>query len=148
MSERENLIKLCRFSREKAILALRLTENSLKRHVPYDASRNYSPEELDPYDAFCVRYIRAVETAIKFFRTWELLQFAENSETYRDLLHRMEKLKLISAAETWFEMREFRNRIVHDYLPEKLAEIYRLISGPYWHELSNLLARLDTLDIR
>jgi uncharacterized protein with HEPN domain len=39
------------------------------------------------------------------------------------------KWNLINDVEQWFRMRDLRNRIVHDYLPEKLAEIYALIVG-------------------
>jgi hypothetical protein len=68
-----------------------------------------------------------VEVAIKFFRTYEYYLQAEQSQTVRDGLHLMEKLGLVSGIDIWLEMRDVRNRIVHDYVPEKIAEMYRLI---------------------
>ena len=35
-------------------------------------------------------------------------------------------------------MNKYRNRIVHDYLPEVVEEIYRSITGEFATELSNL----------
>ena len=39
----------------------------------------------------------------------------------------MEKLGLISGHERWLSLRDLRNRVVHDYLPTELAELYALI---------------------
>jgi hypothetical protein len=64
----------------------------------------------------CDRYVRAVEAAVKFFRSYELYLYAEAFETLRDL----------------------RNRVVHDYLPEQLREIYDLITGRLGQELVRL----------
>ncbi len=38
-------------------------------------------------------------------------------------------------------MNNNRNRIVHDYLPEVVEEIYRSITGEFATELSNLRIR-------
>ena len=48
------------------------------------------------------------------------------------------KLSLISSVMLWMQMRDVRNRIVHDYLPEVVEEIYRSIAGEFATELSNL----------
>jgi uncharacterized protein with HEPN domain len=39
----------------------------------------------------------------------------------------MEKLGLISGHERWIGLRDLRNRVVHDYLPAELAQLYALI---------------------
>ena len=39
----------------------------------------------------------------------------------------MEKLRLVGSASLWLEMRNIRNRIVHDYLPEQTAQMFDLI---------------------
>jgi hypothetical protein len=72
---------------------------------------------------------------LKFFRTYEKIQFAEESDTLRDMLNRAEKVGLISSVELWFRMRDVRNRIVHDYLPEKVKEMYDDIMGDFGNEL-------------
>ena len=126
-------------TRKKTVNAILLVEASLNRVSPYELNKTYSPLEAEPYDALCDRFIRAVETAIKHFVSYEKLMFAENSETLRDLLNRMEKMNLISSTKIWFEMRDVRNRIVHDYLPEKIKDMYDSIINEFGKELLNLL---------
>lgn len=91
------------------------------------AGRMYSPQEREPYDALSDRFLRAFESSLKFFRTWERVREANLSETYRDLLLRMEKLGLISSLAEWITLRDLRSRVVLDYLPEELAALYRVI---------------------
>jgi len=129
----------------KTINAINLVEASLNKIKPYDPTRLYTPDEMEPYDALSDRFVRGVESAIKFFRTYERAQFAEVSETIRDLFNRMEKLNMISSVELWLFMRDIRNRIVHDYLPEQLKEIYDLLTGPYGEELLTLKKKLQEL---
>ncbi len=125
-------------ARKKTIDAILLVEASLNRVSPFDLDKTYSPLEAEPYDALCDRFIRAIETSIKYFRSYEKLMFAENSETLRDLLNRMEKLNLISSLDIWMKMRDVRNRIVHDYLPEKIKDMYDSIMNEFGKELLNL----------
>ncbi len=47
----------------------------------------------------------------------------------------MEKSNFISSAELWVEMRDVRNRIVHDYLPNQIEKIYAQIQTSYFAEL-------------
>lgn len=132
-------------SRRRYEAAADLLAASLARHRPFNPARTYTPEELEPYDALCDRYMRAVEMAIRCLRTVERARLAVNSESYRDLLGNAAKWGLIGDVEQWFRMRDLRNRIVHDYLPEKLAEIYALIVGEYAPELLHLRERLASL---
>ena len=128
-------IQLTRDTLAKAVDALAILDASLTTVAPFDPARTYSPKELEPYDALSDRFIRGVEVAIRFMRSLERLEFAESSETLRDLLHRMEKLDVVSEAGLWLEMRDIRNRIVHDYLPEQRAAMFADILGPFGAEL-------------
>lgn len=47
----------------------------------------------------------------------------------------MEKQRIISSVEIWVDMRDIRNRIVHDYLPQQTKNIYDLIMGEFKNEL-------------
>lgn len=125
-------------SRRRYEAAAELLAASLSRYRPFDPARTYTPDELEPYDALCDRYMRAVEMAIRCLRTIERARLADNSESYRDLLGNAAKWGLIGDVEQWFRMRDLRNRIVHDYLPEKLAEIYVLIIRDYAPEMLRL----------
>ena len=132
-------------SRRRYEAAAELLAASLVRYRPFDPVRAYTPEELEPYDALCDRYMRAVEMAIRCLRTVERARLAVNSESYRDLLSNAAKWSLIEDVEQWLRMRDLRNRIVHDYLPEKLAEIYVLIVREYAPELLRLREKLRQL---
>ncbi len=134
-----DLMKLLDINRRKVVDAGELVRASLNKLAPYDPHREYTADEREPYDALCDRFIRAVEVNLKFFRTYEKVQFAEESETLRDLLNRIEKVGLISSVELWFRMRDVRNRIVHDYLPEKVKEMYDDIMGIFGRELQECL---------
>ena len=95
--------------------AIYLVEASLSRIGQFEPKKDYSPEEREPYDALCDRFIRAVEISIKFLKAYEMHMFGEKSETLRDLMLRMEKVEMISSLDIWFRMRDVRNRIVPDY---------------------------------
>ncbi|MDF1583208.1 MAG: hypothetical protein P1P78_07840 [Methyloprofundus sp.] len=99
-----------------------LLNASVEKTGAYHADKIYTPDELEPYDALSDRFMRTVEVAIKFFRSYEYYLQAEQSQSLSDGLHQMEKLELISNIDVCLEMRDMRNRIVHDYVPEKLSK--------------------------
>ncbi len=142
---KKNLKKLLEFGKEKALSLILLVEASLDNLDYYDAARKYSPKELEPYDALANRFIRAVETCIKFFRTYEYYLYTINSDTYRDLLLNMEKQQMISNADIWIDMRDIRNRIVHDYLPGQVKNIFDLVMGDFKTELVNTKHRIEVI---
>ena len=131
-SEQASLTKL---AGKKVLQAATLLGASLRKLPAYDDERNYTPDEREPYDALSDRFMRAVEVCLKYFRSYEILQFAEESDTLRDRMNRMEKTGLISSVELWFRMRDVRNRIVHDYLPGEVKAMYDDIMGPFGAEL-------------
>jgi len=130
---------------KQALDALNLIEASLNTYEAYDAGRKYSPREQEPYDALCDRFIRAVEICLKFFRSYEKLLEGVNSDTVRDLLNKMEKSRLIESTGLWLEMRDVRNRIVHDYMPEDIERIYTSIAGAFGKELLEVKERVKSL---
>lgn len=131
----EEQLEIARRNRCKLESAIELIRASLGKLDTYDENRIYTADELEPYDALSDRFIRAVEMGIKFFRSYEMLQFAEQSDTLRDLLNRMEKTGMVSSVEIWFRMRDVRNRIVHDYLPQEIKAMYDDIMGYFSREL-------------
>lgn len=131
----------------KYIRAFQLLQASVIKTTDYNTAKNYSADELEPYDALSDRFIRSVEIAIKFFKTYEYHMQAEQSQTLRDGLHQMEKFELISNLDIWIDMRDIRNRIVHDYIPEKVAQMYQLIRGDFYNELKRLNGKINNMDI-
>lgn len=125
-------------AKEKFQKTYLLLKASVEKTQNYNPDKAYSADELEPYDALSDRFIRTVEVAIKYFRTYEYYLQAEQSQTLRDGLNRMEKLGLVTNIDIWLEMRDLRNRIVHDYAPEKMAEMYQLIRSEFYNELSEV----------
>ena len=142
-----DLITLMSTARQKVLNTIMLVEASLSRITPYDVNQNYTPEEMEPYDAMSDRFIRAVEVSLKFFRTYERYLFAESSDTIRDLLNRMATVDLITSSQLWVAMRDVRNRIGHDYLPKDIKQIYDVIQNQFGNELKQLQSKLIDLSI-
>ena len=132
-------------SLEKCLASIALVEASVGSMVLYDPLKQYTPKEREPYDALSDRFSRSIEISLKFFRSYEIYLFGESSATTRDLLNRMAKVELISSVKLWMEMRDVRNRIVHDYLPEEIQAIYDQIMGSYAAELKKLKTVLKNL---
>ena len=139
--KREQLL----FAIEKFQKTFLLLKVSVEKTSDFDANKIYTADELEPYDALSDRFIRLVEIAIKLFRTYEYYLQAEQSQTLRDGLHQMEKLALISNIDIWLDMRDIRNKIVHDYVPEKIAEIYQLVRNDFYDELTQLERKIKQL---
>lgn len=133
---------MLRENRDKASAALRLVMASLDAYAPFDPAAELSPKELEPYDALADRFIRAIESALRLFRSVELYEFGVPADSTRELLDRMEKLRWVSSADQWMAMRSIRNKIVHDYLPEQIAQMFGQIAGPFAAELKALHGRL------
>ena len=129
---------LAESNREKARRTIDLVVASLSEYRPFNPAATYTPKDLEPYDALADRFVRAVECCLRYFRSYELLEFAEQSDSTRSLLNRMEKLDLVGDTTLWLQMRNVRNRIVHDYLPEQTAQMYSEITGPYGNELQRV----------
>ena len=115
-----------------------LFKASVKKTDGFDPVKNYTADELEPFDALSDRFIRIVEISIKLFRTYEYYLQADQSQTLRDGLHQMEKLGVISNIDIWLDMRDIRNKIVHDYMPEKVADMLHLIRHDFYDELIRL----------
>jgi hypothetical protein len=128
-------------SQAKLAAALEILFASVDAYVPFDPARRYTPKQREPYDALTDRYLRAFESSLKYFRTLERFREAAPSETFRDLLQRMEKYRAITSAPLWIELRDTRNRIAHEYLPEERAKIYAEIVGPAAAELRYVLGQ-------
>lgn len=105
---------LLRENRAKLRSALRLVTASLDAYVPFDPAAELSPKELEPYDALADRFIRAVESTLRLFRSVEIHEFGVPADSTRELLDRMEKLRWVSSTDLWMAMRSIRKEIVHD----------------------------------
>lgn len=135
MKDKNDFIILLDDGKTKIEKALFLVQASLKKLESYDVTKDYTPDELEPYDALADRFIRCVEVFVRFFKTYDRYQSVEISLSYRDLINFMHKLGLISNVQLWLQMRDVRNKIVHDHLPEQTKYLFDSIMGDFYKEI-------------
>jgi len=107
--------------------AVYLLKASLRKFKPYRVNKIYSPVELEYYDSLAFRFEKSVELFLHFFKGLESYYSGNISDTLRDRLLFMQKLKMIDSIDFWIEARLLRNKVAHDYLPEQLKDIYQEI---------------------
>ncbi len=80
----------------------------------------YTFEEQESYDSLTSKFARTSDIYIqKVIRTiWSLLH--ERPLPFIDLVNRCEKEGIIASADQLIEIRDLRNQIAHEYLPEAL----------------------------
>ena len=83
----------------------------------------FSFEELESIDSLTSKFSRTSDIYLqKVLRSiWMLLR--EDTVPLIDLLNRVEKLMIIVSAEELLQMRDIRNQIAHEYLPEAVPEL-------------------------
>jgi hypothetical protein len=102
----------------------KLLQASVDKYVPYDIDYIYTADELEYYDSLSYRFEKCVELALNFFKTLELFLYAKQSDTLRDRLLMMQKIKIVEDIDSWMDARLLRNKITHAYLPEEIRDIY------------------------
>ena len=83
----------------------------------------FSFEELESIDSLTSKFSRTSDIYLqKVLRSiWMLLR--EDTVPLIDLLNRAEKLMIIVSTEELLQMRDIRNQIAHEYLPEAVPEL-------------------------
>ena len=132
---------------ENANKSVRLLNSSINKYEPYVESKEYSDDELEYYDALSDRFLRTIEMCTRLIKTWELFNFGTNSLTLRDTLHRAEKNNLIQSTSDWMEMKQLRNKIAYEYLPDEIGFYYEQINEKYAEQISFFIDRINQLDI-
>ena len=99
-----------------------LQQSSEKTHLLLRQSE-FSFEELESIDSLTSKFSRTSDIYLqKVLRSiWMLLR--EDTVPLIDLLNRAEKLIIIASAEELLQMRDIRNQIAHEYLPEAVPEL-------------------------
>ena len=105
--------------------AKEVLEYSYKTCSTISKKEIYPNNELDKFEALTSRFARLSDILTqKIFRLFEYLEM-ETPGTVRDRINRAEKWDLIDSADDFFLIRELRNSIAHEYVPEAINEIYR-----------------------
>lgn len=92
--------------------------------VEWVAGLERNPGCAEQLEAFVSRFGRMQDTmADKLFPRW-LLALAEVPGSQIETLNRAERLGVLTSTERWLEMRNLRNRLVHEYMtdPAKFIE--------------------------
>ena len=99
------------------------TSESLFRFERKFLISEYSFEDLESIDSLTSKFSRTSDIYLqKVLRSiWMLLR--EDTVPLIDLLNREEKLMIIVSAEELLQMRDIRNQIAHEYLPEAVPEL-------------------------
>lgn len=105
---------------EKSVHTLSL---SLKKSKNIGTKAEYSFEEMETFDSFTSKFGRTSDLYTqKILRTiWILLH--EGFLPFIDMLNKAEKLSLIESADQLLEIRDLRNQITHEYIPEAITEL-------------------------
>lgn len=105
---------------DKAIETLKLSIVKCKRIV---GKNEYSFEELESFDSLTSKFGRTSDIFTqKVLRTiWMLLH--EPFVPFIDLLNKAEKMSLIHSADQLIEIRDLRNQITHEYIPEAITDL-------------------------
>ncbi len=109
---------------EEVDRAVKLLQASVKKFKPYKKGKLYSADELEYYDSLAFRFEKSVELTLSFFKAVEIFAYARTSDTLRDRLLVMQKLRLVDTVDFWMQARALRNKIAHTYVTEKLKDLY------------------------
>jgi len=105
------------------INSLETLKKSVHKAESIGQKNGYSFEEMETFDSLTSKFSRTSDIFVqKIIRSaWILLH--ENSMPLIDILNKAEKLGLISSADELIEIRDLRNQIAHEYIPEAIQEL-------------------------
>lgn len=101
---------------------------SLGRTKGLFGRHDWQPEELERLESLASRFARLSDLLMQ--RVMRLIDDLElmDSGSLLDRIHRAEKREWVADAMTLVRIRELRNLIAHEYVAEKMAEIYAAVA--------------------
>ena len=96
---------------------------SVEKVSKIERKNEYAFEEMESFDSLTSKFGRTSDIFIqKIIRTiWALLH--ETHMPLIDVLNKSEKIGLIESADQLLEIRDIRNQIAHEYLPEAIQDL-------------------------
>jgi hypothetical protein len=84
---------------------------------------SYTFEELESFDSLTSKFNRTSDIFVqKVLRSvWMLLH--EPFAPYIDMMNKSEKMSIIRSADQMIEIRDLRNQIAHEYIPEAIRDL-------------------------
>ena len=119
----------------KALATLNLSVEKCKLII---TKKEYTFEEMESFDSLRSKFGRTSDLYTqKVLRTiWMLLH--EPFVPFIDLLNKAEKIHLIWSADQLIEIRDLRNQITHEYIPEALTDLIPEIIDNCTHLVKNI----------
>ncbi len=130
----------------------------VRMQFAYSRIRNYFPLSIDKYadisedemcffDQFIYRFSKLQDViGAKLFKSI-LINLGEDISAmpYIDIVLKLEKLKVIRSAEEWFQLREIRNLLTHEYPlnQQEVVDDLNLLFGRY-QQLLDIWQQTDT----
>lgn len=105
------------------IQSLKSLKLSVEKVSKFEQKDSYTFEEMESYDSLTSKFNRTSDIYTqKVLRTvWSLLH--EEFVPFIDFMNQAEKLGLLSDGEKMIEIRDIRNQIAHEYIPEAVKEL-------------------------
>jgi hypothetical protein len=105
---------------QAAVITLQL---SIVKCQAVGQKENYSFEELESFDSLTSKFNRTSDIFTqKVLRTvWMLLH--EPFVPFIDLVNKGEKMFILHSADILIEIRDLRNQIAHEYIPEAIRDL-------------------------
>ena len=117
------LLELLQIEFNALVAALNTLQLSVVKCKSIGKKQEYTFEELESFDSLTSKFNRASDIFTqKVLRTaWMLLH--EPFEPFIDLMSKAEKIFLIESADQMIEIRDLRNQISHEYIPEAIRDL-------------------------
>jgi len=105
------------------VAAIDTLELSVQKCQSLENKANYTFEELESLDSLTSKFNRASDIySQKVLRSvWMLLH--EPFVPFIDLMNICEKMSIVKSADQLIEIRDLRNQIAHEYIPEAIRDL-------------------------
>lgn len=104
--------------------AASILQYSYKKCLNIKTKKKYTLKELDAFENLTSRFARLSDIIIqRVLKTIHSIDLDETSSV-RDSINLAEKKNLLKSGEEMIEMRELRNSIVHEYIPDVIKSIF------------------------
>ena len=117
------LVELLQDEWDLLCASLSTLQLSIKKCRAIGEKENYSFEELESFDSLTSKFSRTSDIFTqKVMRTlWMLLH--EPFVPFIDMVNKGEKISMLHSADVLIEIRDLRNQIAHEYIPEAIRDL-------------------------
>jgi len=119
----QTIIELLQSEWELLQASVETLELSVRKCQAIGIKDSYSFEELESFDSLTSKFNRTSDIFTqKVLRSiWILLH--EPFAPYIDMINKNEKMMILRSADEMIEIRDLRNQIAHEYIPEAIRDL-------------------------